>query len=91
MKVLNVAVTLEALASGIPVIATNIGETPLLLENAQDVSTIVEPRSAPALAQACLAMLRNTLDRTEACRNFASGFSWESMAAQVTALVEEHP
>ncbi len=82
-------VSLEALASGVPVLATNIGETPLLLGEANEITRIVAPHSPETMAAACIDLLAMCQDLPEACRAFACGFSWENMASALDALVQD--
>jgi glycosyltransferase involved in cell wall biosynthesis len=71
-------VLLEAMASGTPVVATNVNGTPEVLRDPA-LSVMVEQRSAAALADA-VKRLRARLPDRAAVRAYAEQFSWEETA-----------
>ena len=77
-------VLLEAMASGTPVVATNVNGTPEVLRDPA-LSVMVEQRSAPALADA-IKRLRAHLPDRGAVRAYAEQFSWEETARANKAL-----
>jgi glycosyltransferase involved in cell wall biosynthesis/O-antigen ligase len=80
-------VTLEALACGTPVVATDVGGLPEALEGL-DRSLVVPPRDAGALAL----RLRGAFSGEQAvpsrarCRAYAETFTWERTAREVEAV-----
>ncbi|MCU0612062.1 MAG: glycosyltransferase [Candidatus Eisenbacteria bacterium] len=78
-------VTLEALASGVPVVGTTIGETPSVIGDAPHIGALVPPADSRAMADACRAVLEGSFS-PEACRGFASRFSWATMASSVRSI-----
>ena len=77
-------VLLEAMASGTPVVATNVNGTPEVLRDPK-LSVMVEERSAAALAKAILRLRQIAPDRG-AVRAYAEQFSWEETAHANKAL-----
>jgi glycosyltransferase involved in cell wall biosynthesis len=77
-------VLLEAMASGTPVVATNVNGTPEVLRDPA-LSVMVEQRSASALADAVKRLRAHTPDRG-AVRAYAEQFSWEETARANKAL-----
>jgi glycosyltransferase involved in cell wall biosynthesis len=77
-------VLLEAMASGTPVVATNVNGTPEVLRDPA-LSVMVEQRSAAALADA-IQQLRARLPDRAAVRAYAEQFSWEATARANKAL-----
>ena len=77
-------VLLEALASGTPVVATNVNGTPEVLRDPA-LSVMVEQRSAPALAEAIRGLRARMPDRA-AVRAYAEQFSWDATARANKAL-----
>ncbi len=82
---------LEAMAAGVPVIATRVGAVPKLIVPEQ-TGVLIEPGDAAGLAAAILRLLR---DREEACRLGANGeahavrtFSAAATARRYAALYE---
>ena len=79
-------VILEALACGIPVVATRVGGIPELVNERTGV--LVEPRDPSGLARGLEAALRRTWDRAEV-RSSSPAMSWaESAAAFKDAILE---
>lgn len=79
-------VVLEALASGRPVVASNVGGVPELLR--RDNGVLVAPESPPALADA----LGRALDRTwdpVALRATVPSLSWDQVARTYHRIVED--
>jgi glycosyltransferase involved in cell wall biosynthesis len=77
-------VVLEALASGRPVVATNVGGIPEILSD--ECGRLVPPRDAGALAQALASVLDRTWD-AEAISAHGSR-SWETVAAELLEVFE---
>ena len=77
-------VLLEAMASGTPVVATNVNGTPEVLRDPA-LSIMVEQRSAPALADAVRRLRANLPDRARV-RAYAEQFSWDETARANKAL-----
>jgi glycosyltransferase involved in cell wall biosynthesis len=75
-------VTLEALASGVPVVGTTIGQTPSVIGTHAELGRLVAPGDARAMAGACDEVLEAG-PQDQACRSFACGFSWAGMADSV--------
>ncbi len=86
-------VTLEALASGLPIIGTNSGGTPEILDQGR-IGVLCEPRSSEALAQAMLRLSAEpshrqtlaSLAREKALREFDMG----KVFSRVEALVRRN-
>ena len=81
-------VTLEAMASGVPVVGTRTGETPYLIDESRGVGKVVDMDSPEALAEGCNELLSCSEDLCSACRNYASSFTWDSFATALIALAE---
>jgi glycosyltransferase involved in cell wall biosynthesis len=77
-------VVLEALASGRPVVATNVGGIPEILSD--ECGRLVPPRDAGALAQALASVLYTNWD-AEAISAHGSR-SWETVAAELHEVFE---
>ncbi|MBN1424821.1 glycosyltransferase family 4 protein [Candidatus Fermentibacteria bacterium] len=78
-------VTLEALASGVPVVGTDVGETPSIIAGSTELGRLVTHGDSRAMAAACAEVLE-VGPQAEACRNFAGRFSWDAMAAAVQSI-----
>ena len=74
----------KQMASGTPVVATNVNGTPEVLRDPA-LSVMVEQRSAPALADAVKRLRAHMPDRA-AVRAYAEQFSWEETAHANKAL-----
>jgi teichuronic acid biosynthesis glycosyltransferase TuaC len=77
-------VLLEAMASGTPVVATNVNGTPEVIRDPK-LGILVEERSAAALARAIQELRRLQPDR-RAVRSYAEQFSWDETARANKAL-----
>ena len=76
-------VLLEAMACGVPVVATNIWGTPEVVTNTQ-VGRLVQKRDATAFAEAVESILCTETDARE-IRRYAEGFGWQQTSdAQLT-------
>jgi glycosyltransferase involved in cell wall biosynthesis len=78
-------VVVEALACGQPLVATNVGGIPELVNEASGV--LVPPRDAGALRQALEKALAKQWDSAEIART--STRSWDSVAAETWALCQK--
>jgi teichuronic acid biosynthesis glycosyltransferase TuaC len=78
-------VVIEALATGIPVTSTNVGGTPLLLNDSNGL--LVEPGQAEPLAQALHTMMSRAWDR-DTIRRSVAHMSWRSEAERHAQLFE---
>lgn len=80
---------LEAMASGVPVIATAVGEVPKIIDHGR-TGLLAPPECAPALAEAMLQLLRNPRKREElsvaARQRMSEHFSLERMGADYLAF-----
>jgi glycosyltransferase involved in cell wall biosynthesis len=77
-------VVLEALASGRPVVATNVGGIPEILSH--ECGQLVPPRDAVALAQALVSVLDKTWDAQAISAQRSR--SWEAVAAELLEIFE---
>lgn len=72
---------IEAMALGLPVVSTNVGGMPYLIENGMD-GVLVAPNDTMALADAICSLFENVV-RTdimvEKAREKVEGFDWEQM------------
>ena len=75
-------VVLEALASGRPVVATNVGGIPEILSD--ECGRLVAPRDPAALAQALASALDERWDA--AAISACGGRSWETVAAELLGI-----
>jgi teichuronic acid biosynthesis glycosyltransferase TuaC len=78
-------VVIEALASGLPVVATRVGGTPLLVNAGNGL--LVEPGQAPALAEALAGMMGREWNRAS-IRATVAHMSWQEEARSHFALFE---
>jgi glycosyltransferase involved in cell wall biosynthesis len=85
-------VVLEAMASGVPVVATAVGGTPDLIDEGV-TGRLIPPGDAGALASAILRILRDPPAREGMARaaleHVRSGFGLDAMVARTAALYEE--
>ena len=77
-------VILEALACGRPVVATNVGGIPEIMND--ECGYLVQPRDSAALAEA----LASVLDRTWDAKSISAQWdrSWEAVASELTEIFE---
>lgn len=83
-------VMLEAMAAGLPVIATRVGGCPELVSDGEN-GLLVEPGSPPALAAAISAVLARKDSLQEwgtASRRRVAAFSWDAVVDGYLALAE---
>lgn len=83
---------LEALACGVPVISTNVGGVPYIVEDGH-TALLVPPDDAPAMAQAMIKLyteksLRSQL-REQGCRAVAQ-YAWDEVRPMWLALYNTH-
>lgn len=82
---------LEAMGHGLPIIATNVGGLPELVEDGR-TGYLVPPSNHQALAKALRALIVDTKLRQEmgaaGCRRVRESFSVDRMVAQTTAIYE---
>ena len=79
-------VVVEALASGIPVVATRVGGVPELLREGQN-GLLVTPGNSPALADALEIALTQTWDAAQICRS-VEHLTWKALAARNCRFIE---
>ncbi len=79
-------VTLEALASGVPVVGTAVGETPWIIGGKPPLGRVVPPGDAQALALACEEVILQG-PTAGACREFAARYSWDEMARRLEDIL----
>ncbi|HEX2918180.1 MAG TPA: glycosyltransferase [Edaphobacter sp.] len=78
-------VVVEALASGRPVVATNVGGIPELMDNSS--GRLIPARDAEALAEALNQTLSQTWDPTESARRHSR--SWTDVSEEVGAILSD--
>ena len=85
-------VILEALACGVPVVASSVGGIPEILTST-DYGFMVEPEKSEELREALLECLSKSWNR-EAIREYSSRFSWRNSAEmiyqEITAILSEN-
>jgi L-malate glycosyltransferase len=82
-------VLIEALASGLPVLASKVGGIPEIIDDA-GLGLLVSPADPPALAQGLDSLLHN-LDQYDrsTIRKAAQRYSYESIGSELHAIYEE--
>lgn len=81
---------IEAMALGMPVVSTNVGGIPFLIEDGK-TGILTEPDDAAAMASAIMALVNNpekALELTENARAMVELFDWEVVKEQWRELVE---
>jgi glycosyltransferase involved in cell wall biosynthesis len=78
-------VVIEALAAGRPVVATNVGGIPEIMDDT--CGRMVPPRNVPALARALDEVLSQTWDA--ATISSKHGRSWPDVATELQIVLEE--
>jgi glycosyltransferase involved in cell wall biosynthesis len=74
---------LEALASGLPVVSTNVGGVPYLVEH-DKTAVLVQPGDAAGMAEAMACVIEDRALRGRLVRNgldFVGGFTWQAVGA----------
>jgi glycosyltransferase involved in cell wall biosynthesis len=77
-------VVLEALASGRPVVATNVGGIPEIMS--EEFGRLVPPRNPAALAEALRSVLATQWDAAAISAHMSRG--WDTVAGELLALFE---
>jgi glycosyltransferase involved in cell wall biosynthesis len=77
-------VVLEALACGRPVVATNVGGIPEIMNN--DYGELVPPRDTPALARALASVLDRTWDAEAISAHCSRG--WSDVASELLTIIQ---
>jgi L-malate glycosyltransferase len=82
---------LESLASGVPVVSTNVGGVPFLVRDGVS-ALLVEPRSPEAMAEAAMLLLADT-DKANSLRaaglDLVRKHTWEAVRGQILCLYEQ--
>ena len=83
---------LEAMAAGVPVIATDVGGNPEIIQNAR-TGLLVPPEDPEAIAEAVMRLLRNTdlaaSIRKEARKRVEAEYSTEKNLRRMRSLYHE--
>ena len=82
---------LEALASGVPVVSTDVGGVPFLVEN-EVTALLVPPGNDEAMAAACLRILADTqlaVRLIAAGRELAQEFAWSEVRGKLFEVYRE--
>ena len=77
---------LEAMATGVPVVASNTGSLPEIVE---DAGVLVNPKDPKSIAQGIEKVLENHGKFSKAGIIQAKKFSWENTARQTLAILED--
>ncbi len=80
-------VILEALASGLPVISTDVGDCRHILKN-ENSSRVVPVEDIDALVAGCLDVLQQEPDRMKISTYWSSKFSWDNCAEQHLKIIQ---
>ncbi|MGP8321447.1 MAG: glycosyltransferase family 4 protein [Methanosarcinaceae archaeon] len=78
-------VNLEAMASGLPIVATNVGGLPEIVKDGEN-GFLVEPKNPEKIAEKALFLLENNDIREEISkknREIAEGYSWKKVAERL--------
>ena len=81
------AVLIEAMASGLPSVATRVGGVPEVLDDT--AGELVEPRDPAALAAAIERALARSFDSGELARRARERYGYDAFAAEWTSVYEE--
>ena len=80
---------IEAMALGIPVVSTNVGGLPFLIDNGTD-GLLVQPRDANAMVEAIIKLKNDTDLMTELVNNArykVEDFAWNAVKPRWEALL----
>jgi glycosyltransferase involved in cell wall biosynthesis len=85
-------VVLEAMAVGLPVVASRVGGLPEIIEEGEN-GFLVEPKMPEQIADRVLLLLRNDGLRIRIARNNrakAKGYSWEGVVNRLVEVYQDH-